>query len=263
MQRCAPSLLPLGGELWKLIAPSASAATRSPCGSAGRADGSFGARVAVIASRASTDAIMLTAVTIAATPSPPRSGRQLTTRKIGWTVAAKHRWKCPLCDSGVLASSRPRLDDVKRYCLKCSEKTGRLVKRVCPTLDAKRRLKTEKRAAKRQTEAQKRAADPAVKLRKLFNKWKKWKGWTRSLANASLTIRRSNTKSYSSGHCWTYAQEMTVTMGTDFEDAMATLIHEMTHAALPPHEGHGDRFLSLQNDAMIALMGRPAKGARP
>lgn len=39
---------------------------------------------------------------------------------------------------GKLAPSRPRKDDIRRYCLVCSEKTGRLVERVAPRLEAKR-----------------------------------------------------------------------------------------------------------------------------
>lgn len=69
---------------------------------------------------------------------------------------ARKRWICPLCENGVLAPSRPRKNNVLRYCLPCSEKTGKLVERTCPALDAKREAKAERKRAK----AAKRPAKP-------------------------------------------------------------------------------------------------------
>ena len=72
------------------------------------------------------------------------------------------RWKCELCANGIIASSRPRLDDVSRYCLPCSASTGKLVKRVAPSLEKKREAKKEtvkrKNASKRATVANRRDA---------------------------------------------------------------------------------------------------------
>ena len=48
------------------------------------------------------------------------------------------RWKCPTCGHGLLAPTRPRRNDVRRYCLPCSSKAGVLVERVAPALDAQR-----------------------------------------------------------------------------------------------------------------------------
>jgi len=53
------------------------------------------------------------------------------------------RWKCEKCDDGLLAPSRPRKNDVRRYCLPCSAKQGTLVERIAPALQKHR----EKRAA--------------------------------------------------------------------------------------------------------------------
>ena len=47
------------------------------------------------------------------------------------------RWKCEQCDHGLLAPSRPRKNDVRRYCLTCSAKRGILVERVAPALQKK------------------------------------------------------------------------------------------------------------------------------
>jgi len=64
------------------------------------------------------------------------------------------RWICPNDTSheGKLAPSRPRKDDIRRYCLVCSEKSGRLVERVAPSLQAKR----EKALARTHAKATKR-----------------------------------------------------------------------------------------------------------
>jgi len=53
------------------------------------------------------------------------------------------RWKCEKCDDGLLAPTRPRKNDVRRYCLPCSAKQGTLVERIAPALQKHR----EKRAA--------------------------------------------------------------------------------------------------------------------
>ncbi len=40
----------------------------------------------------------------------------------------------------------------------------------------------------------------------------------------------------------------------EWSNTINTLIHEMTHAALPADEWHGDKFKSLMVDAMRELM---------
>lgn len=73
----------------------------------------------------------------------------------------QRRWTCPRCGAGKLAPSKPRRDDVRRYCLACSEATGRLVERTCAALEAKRVESAEQRAARakarRAAEARRRA----------------------------------------------------------------------------------------------------------
>lgn len=67
------------------------------------------------------------------------------------------RWKCPLCDNGLLAPQRCRMNDVRRYCLNCSEETGKLVERVAPALEKKREQAKEKRKEKTKATRQKKA----------------------------------------------------------------------------------------------------------
>ena len=55
------------------------------------------------------------------------------------------RWKCPTCGHGLLAPTRPRRNDVRRYCLPCSSKAGVLVERIAPALDAQRNRRDAQR----------------------------------------------------------------------------------------------------------------------
>ena len=52
------------------------------------------------------------------------------------------RWKCEQCGHGLLAPSRPRKNDVRRYCLPCSAKQGTLVERTAPALEKQREKRT-------------------------------------------------------------------------------------------------------------------------
>lgn len=78
------------------------------------------------------------------------------------TAPKLRRWKCPRCGGGVLAPSRPRRDDVRRYCLDCSKATGRLVERTSPSVERERAQSSTAAAAKRRAKAStaaKRRAD--------------------------------------------------------------------------------------------------------
>jgi hypothetical protein len=66
------------------------------------------------------------------------------------------RWACPNGCPGVLGPSRPRRDDVRRYCLKCSEDSGRLVERVAPVIERRRQSAKERAKRKRALAPRKR-----------------------------------------------------------------------------------------------------------
>jgi len=70
------------------------------------------------------------------------------------------RWKCPNCNSGLLAPTKPRMNDVRRYCLPCSAKTGKLVQRISPALEKKKAEKkvaaTKRTSSKRETVSKKK-----------------------------------------------------------------------------------------------------------
>jgi hypothetical protein len=71
------------------------------------------------------------------------------------------RWKCESCNNGLLAPTKPRMNDVRRYCLPCSASTGKLVERVAPSLEkqrvAKQAATRKKNVAKRATVAKRNA----------------------------------------------------------------------------------------------------------
>lgn len=78
------------------------------------------------------------------------------------------RWKCPKCQKGVNAPERMRSDDIRRFCLPCSEETGRLVPRVCAVL-ARKRERSKKRGAgraKRKRAEKRRREAPERRLRR-------------------------------------------------------------------------------------------------
>lgn len=61
------------------------------------------------------------------------------------------RYRCPDCGTGRNAPSRMSPKDVRRFCLPCSEKTGKLVDMVCPS-----RERSNAKAAKARSERAKR-----------------------------------------------------------------------------------------------------------
>lgn len=187
------------------------------------------------------------------------------------------RWVCPTCSGGINAPSRPRKDDVRRYCLPCSAKTGRLVERSCPSLERVRAIKTEKTTAQRlakqkeeraaaRAERERRAArikkwteqaerealerrtalgvDLLVEAERLWNLpyIKQQPSWRPKLP--TFEFHRSEHKVHTSGHCWGHGSRarITVTIGRDECEAFAALLHEIIHAVMPNGEHHGERF---------------------
>lgn len=154
------------------------------------------------------------------------------------------RWKCQVCDSGLLAPSRPRKDDVRRYCLPCSAKTGKLVERIAPTLE-KQRAETQAKA--RQRKATKRAKavnaktahtgfDVQKEARRLWRILQKQENKPRRLFP---TIKVVNRKRRGSSGYWD-GRNVVLQLGTDMVDAWETVAHELVHAI--GYSGHGHDF---------------------
>lgn len=167
---------------------------------------------------------------------------------------AMKRWRCPNCGSGKLAPGRARKDDTRRYCLPCSERTGRLVERACPALDARRdakataRKETTQRVKGRERERlTKRAVVEGLDVRE---EWKRLcsLGVVRlrlrdqGRRSIPLTIGRTALKGHTTGHAY-YAGPVHVTLpeGCTRGQAAAILAHELAHSVASHHaEHHGE-----------------------
>lgn len=154
------------------------------------------------------------------------------------------RWKCPQCDSGVIAPTRPRMNDVRRYCLPCSAKTGVLVQRTAPALDKKRaasKAKTqEKQTVKRVKQVQARSHagfDWQKEAQRIWRILCKQNNKTMRMPVIKVVNRK---RAASSGYCY-YSQHMiSMQMGTNTVDAWETLAHELNHAI--GYHGHDHNF---------------------
>lgn len=196
------------------------------------------------------------------------------------TRTKRVRWECPNGEhAGVLGSTRPPKDSIVRYCLPCSEATGRLVERVAPALERKRAAKT----AARKTRAQKKQARDEAKMREwpnvltlLFPKIKALKCWRKEVKHATLELRYSKTRSFSPGHAHYLSGRITMTAGSDVGGAIETLVHELAHIAhferyerktyfnydreSSKRKPHGSRFYGVLFEASTELLGEKYMG---
>lgn len=152
------------------------------------------------------------------------------------------RWKCPQCDSGALAPSRPRRDDVRRYCLTCSAKTGRLVERSAPALDKKRQQakqrSTDKQKIKRAKVTQAKTAHSGFDVIKEAERL--WAILQKQETKSSRPVptikvvnrKRRGSSGYYDGH------GVGLQLGTEMVDAWQTTAHELVHAIGYPGHGH-------------------------
>lgn len=168
-------------------------------------------------------------------------------------MTVQRRWVCPACQGGVLGPQRPRKDDVRRYCLKCSAKTGRLVERSCPALEKSRAAARE--ATRARIASQRTRAAATAKARRtvgdvdlLDEAQRLWKlpalrDASRSAPLPAIEIRRRKTARTSGSYGW--GRDVVVTAGTDVGSAVEIMLHELVHAALGVSEGHSIRFWQL------------------
>jgi hypothetical protein len=185
----------------------------------------------------------------------------MKTKKTGGKPSLK-RWLCPSCNVGKLAPSKPRKNDTRRYCLPCSEKTGRLVERACPALDKKREAATSARderqtkaKAAKQAREESRWAVKGEDLRVAWDKMRRLKAirdalrgrskeWQIHKAEKHLDIRMSKAKPYTTGRAWARRRpcgHVVLTVGThpSADLILACLLHEMCHlAAYPKNHDH-------------------------
>lgn len=191
------------------------------------------------------------------------------------SASKRVRWACPNGCAAVLASSRPRKDDVARYCLPCSAARGRLVLRAAPVLKAQREAKTAAAKTKKTLHAERSAKREAayyevhsVDLREELRKL-----WALPIARelrAKLHMskrappvlvvknRRAGTRRY--GVCFGAQHKILINRieGHDRHTVRDTLAHELAHTLTPGPEAHGVAWKTAYR-----LLCEQAYGVRP
>ena len=163
------------------------------------------------------------------------------------------RWKCPQCGAGILAPTKPRTDDVRRYCLPCSAKGGRLVERVAPALEAKREKRTafisekarQKRQVARRREQPKKMQERCDAIRKrMIEKeaeriWKLMADWHKGKPLPRIEIVRG--RNWGSQYGYAFNGWYRIQVNVDAEQSKmrskrvwSVLAHELAHCACPP-----------------------------
>lgn len=155
------------------------------------------------------------------------------------------RWKCPSCNHGILNSSRPRMNDVKRYCLPCSAKSGVLVQRTAPALEKKRDASKAKQSAKQSAKRKKVTA--IKKQKKVSAKELRWNGDMNYDAEAKKLwkilepvhngaklpiIQVKDPKRLNGAMGWSGGYFIVVKKGYGLVTDWQTLAHELVHSAI-------------------------------
>ena len=189
------------------------------------------------------------------------------------------RWKCERCEDGLLAPSKPRLDDVRRYCLPCSSETGKLVERIAPALEAQRitaKQKYQKKVAKRKQIE--RSLDAVVRDRRKARKAlvahvekEAAKIWEMMLEIQSEIPARyrlphhyarqsapriefgvSRTGINGSGHAWVGSHRIRLVLPhrVQSDRSWHLLVHELAHCAVGVDEGnsHPEQMYQLMKE---------------
>lgn len=164
------------------------------------------------------------------------------------------RWNCPRCGSGKNAPARPRRDDTRRYCLACSEETGRLVERTARALETKRARAAERADARREREKGRRRdaltvagvhlpTEAALILRRSpeLRRQARRLGGLRA-SDIQWKVRRITTPPRKLGHAWGLEILIVDYPGIAAADVREMLLHEIAHVVLPAAVGHGPEW---------------------
>lgn len=168
------------------------------------------------------------------------------------------RWKCSVCNNGLLAPSKPRMNDVRRYCLPCSSKSGKLVERVSPTLEKQRTAKKaatkKKNVAKRASVAKRTApakaqqrvdAQRAKMIRSEAEKiWKLMQPYHNGKPLPKIVIARGKNHGKQGGHAVRFGNQIQINVDRSqsvnrSRRVWEVLAHELCHIAVPPVHRNG------------------------
>ncbi len=193
------------------------------------------------------------------------------------TAAKKVRWVCPAGKHpAVLGPTRPRKENVCRYCLKCSEAAGKLVERVAPSLERDRAAAAAKAAekckAKEAREREQHCARLTVNGIMLEEEaWRmigktdvlkqlRWGG--RGVPPLTIKVRRCSSSSVATyGYAWYFERRIQINdvPGLDRFDTLEVLLHELVH--LVTRDGHGKNFQNQLHQASLDVWGVNPQGA--
>ncbi len=153
--------------------------------------------------------------------------------------AKRFRWECSGGHAGILAPSRLKLRDVRRFCFPCSTDAGELVERRAPALDKQRASRTTRAKDKRQEVNRRKAARRAahfffggVCLRNELAILCSLDGVPNPFKIPTLQIRRARKMPRS---CFGFARprdhliHLTVWPGAPLATILGTLAHELAH----------------------------------
>jgi hypothetical protein len=186
------------------------------------------------------------------------------------------RWECPTgAHPAVLGSTRPRRDDIVRYCLECSKVTGRLVERVAPVLERQRAAGAERSAAKAKAKRERDAAArdrkaaaqaerymvDGVDLRQEFARLVRLRAFggasgTMARRPPRFDISRRTSEPTRYGVAYPYENRIILATwpGITLADARESLVHELTHIAVGADRSdtrawHGEKFADTMRRA--------------
>lgn len=198
----------------------------------------------------------------------------------------RYRWSCASEDhAGVLAPSRLRTIDLRRYCIPCSQESGVLVERTCPALDKQRETKEEQRKAKakRATQSRRKRKEAAARHKarrqtaretaameavgdlhaELVRLWPIVRGVSPRddlpVEPPAMKIGHRTRESFVSGYAWYHKHRIFIGVPrtADHAEGCGTLAHELAHlAAAGREEGHHRAFWIV----LVAIV-RTAYGA--
>lgn len=143
------------------------------------------------------------------------------------------RWICPICNKGALAPTKPRMKDVRRYCLPCSKKEGVLIERTAPALERKRAARTQ---ITKQKQTRKREQTKQAKMVAGFDVEKEaarlWKilckQQNKNKPMPALNIVRRN-RHGSSGYAYIAERKVSLQLGSGTVNAWEVVAHELVH----------------------------------
>lgn len=181
-------------------------------------------------------------------------------------MAKRVKWECPNGKHpAMLGSTRPPMDASVRYCLPCSMMGDRLVQRVAPALERKRKQAAARTVAKRQTAVQ-RGREEARRRRyveviepdgstgelDVLGTLRKMQrlapvrevmayGWMEHEI-VEFTLRRRRDRAVT-GRAWP-GIEIVVSVGIEQprERVEELILHELVHYVLPVKTNHGREF---------------------